>query len=204
MMHPNIPSTIALDNITVEPTGPHAEVMDLESGDVWLCQQPITEARFNMLKTARPLVKSGYGRAHFDYAWFLRSPGADADGPLDARDIDGLRFVRVARPREMVALRSDHLPTRLVIEKHHVIGFHADRKVTLARLPDGAFYVLHTETLTDIADVDPEDWEMFTLTLFAPWTIALPCPAHVYFFGNLRSFAGPLSGDELPGEPVAV
>lgn len=204
MRHPLIPALVPENNITRSPREPHVEVMNLQTLDVWLCQEPVGAERYKSLKLPPPLVKSGRGVSAFDFAYFLRSPGAARDGALEAMQVDGLSFVRVARPQQLRGFAPGDAPTQLMIEKHHVIGFHAGTVMRLARLPDGLFYIQQTATLSELADVDPPDWAMHTLALNSDWSIDLGCPATIYFFRNLRSFCGPFTPEQLPGVPQPV
>ncbi len=174
------------------------EVMNTQTQDVWLCQQPVTKEQYKALQPPAPIIKSGLGRATFDSAWFLRSPGAAEEGALEAMDISGLGFSRVARLREMRA--SHDGPTRLVVEKYHVLGFEAGAALHVARLPDGLYSVQQTASASDVPDMDPPDWEVFTLVLDRPWSLTLGGAVPVYFFRNLRSFAGALTAAQLPAD----
>src|SRR5690349_17485377 len=91
---------VSADNITLHPRQLHTEVMNLASGDVWLLQSPTTAEAVSAMKVSPPLIKSGTGTGAMDFAWFLRSPGAEDDGPLEICDIGGHRFARVARVRK--------------------------------------------------------------------------------------------------------
>src|ERR1044071_10431798 len=108
----------APQNITREPRLPHMELLNLQTGDVWMCQQPVTYDEFKAFQVAAPLIKSGCTAASFDAAHFLRSPEATADGPLDTQVFDGREFSRVARPLRFGALRPD-VPTLVKVQKHH-------------------------------------------------------------------------------------
>ena len=88
---------IAQQNVTVEPLQPHVELMNPQTGDVWLCQAPISYEEFKALKVAAPLVKSGCTSGSFDAAHFRRSPGAAIDGAVETYVVDGRNFSRVAR-----------------------------------------------------------------------------------------------------------
>lgn len=201
MRHSLIPAAIAEANITQAPRELHMEVMNLQTRDVWVCQQPITEAQFKALKVNAPLMKVGYGRAAFDFAYFRRSPGAAEDGALETTIIDGLGFARVARPQQLRGFAAGDAATQMMIEKHHIIGFDAGSELRLARLPDGQYYLQQTVSASATPDVDPEDWQMYSLKLAAPWSVELSCPAAVYFFRNLRSYTGPFTARQLPGAP---
>ena len=192
---------IAPENVTARPRQPHTEVMDVQRGDVWLCQQPITLDEVKAMKVEPPLVKSGVGTGAMDSAHFLRSPGAAEEGPLETRSIDGRSFARVARVRSFGGFPRGRAPTLIEVEKHHVLGFDAGRALNLAKLPDGQFYVEQTESIPGRDFVVPADWQMYTLALDAAWQVQLPCPSRVHFFASLRSFAGPIALDLLPGTP---
>ncbi len=203
---PVIPSHIPPENITLEPTRPHMEVIDTRTGDVWLHQSPTTLAAFKALQPEPPFIKSGLGTAAMDLAYFLRSPGATADGPLETRMIAGLQWSRVARPVEFRGLAAGDAATRVVVDKHHVIGWNTDSVLHIARLPDGHFYLQQTAAIEGRATVIPSDWEMFALTLDRPWSVAIGNPpAAAYFFRSACSFIGPLGAAQLPGvlQPVA-
>lgn len=199
MLSSLIPSTIAPENITIEPRLPHMEVFDPTTGQVWLHQSPITAEQFNAFKPEPPYMKSGMGCSAMDVAYFLRSPGAQIDGPLETRMIGGLMWARVARPIKFKGFNPGLAPTLINVDKHHVIGFEAGTTIHIARLPDGQFYIQQTATASNSPNVDPEDWDMFTLVLDQPWSVPLCTPAVIYFFRNLRSFAGPYSADRFPG-----
>jgi hypothetical protein len=203
--HPLLPLELPAGNVTQATREPHAELMNLQTLDVWLCQAPMTTERYKALKPPAPLVKSGHGVATFDFAWFTRSPGATVDGPLATMEIEGLPFVRVARPQALRGFANGDLPTRLAIEKHHVIGFDAGTVLRLARLPDGQYYIQQTASATTgTVDVYPADWTLHQLALTHPWRVTLACPCTVWFFRNMRSFCGPFSLEQLPAAPQAA
>lgn len=196
-----IPSAVPAHNVTVAPLDLHMEILDTRTADVWLHQQPVTEDEYRAFKPEPPYVKSGLGRSGMDVAWFRRSPGADADGPLERRIVCDREFVRVARPRQFRGLQQGDAPTRLVIEKHHVIGFNAGTRVHIAKLDDG-YYVLQTMAPDRSIIPEPADWALFHVDLEQPWVCDLGCPVTVYFFRNLRSFQGPLTAEQLPAQAL--
>lgn len=196
-----IPSPITPESITQEPLKPHMEVMDTSSGDIWLHQPPTTLAAYDALKPEAPYIKSGIACAAMDFAYFLKSPGADVEGPLETRTIGGLEWSRVARPLDFHGFNSGPTPTLIQVDKHHVIGFTAGSTLRLARLPDGKFYIQQTRSAWHGKDVYPTDWALFTLVLEQPWSIYLDSPSPIYFFRNLRSFAGAFDADVFPGDP---
>ncbi|HUP93208.1 MAG TPA: hypothetical protein VM074_13250 [Solimonas sp.] len=191
---------VAPQNVTLDPRELHMEIFDPRTTDVWLHQRPVTQAQYDAFRPEAPLVKSGIGRSAMDFAWFLRSPGAAANGPLETRTIGGLECVRVARPVSFRGFAAGDAPTRMKIDKHHAIGFDAGSVVRLAQVPDGLFYVQQTVTAAQGVPV-PADWRMHELRPRAPWTIYLGSPVTVHFFRNLSSFMGPLRREDLPDEP---
>jgi hypothetical protein len=181
---------LALENATVRPREPHCELLDTATREIWLVREPVPREWFDALVPAPPLVKSGYGTGAMDRAWFRRSPGAPADGPLATREIGGRVFQLVAKP-DLSGVRGD-FPRRLVVDKHHVIGFDAGRLVMLLRAPDGREYV---ELVCGRgAPSLPAGWSLHTLELAAPWEIELPAPTETWWLANGASFQGPIDG----------
>ena len=85
-----------VDNWTVG-AGLRMEFID-SNGQVWLCHEPVTQERARALSLPDGTSLSLLGGLVADAAYFSRSPLADADGPLDTTEVDGLRFSFVARP----------------------------------------------------------------------------------------------------------
>lgn len=195
------PAGLAASNITAAArSGLRAEIMDMRTLDVWLCQQPITEAEYAALAPEPPFFKSGLGRAAMDIAWFDRSPDAAADGPLSTLEIGGFVFCHVARPHDFRGLASGDAPTRLMVEKHHVLGFDAGSRVRWAVQADGRVFVQQTTALDGAGPPPVTGWLVRETTLRSPWVCVLPRPCEVYFFQNLSSYAGPLDPAQLPPE----
>jgi hypothetical protein len=195
------PPELAGHNITAQArSGLRAEIMDLRTLDVWLCQQPITEAEYAALAPEPPFVKSGLGRSAMDIAWFKRSPGAAADGPLATLALGDFVFCHVARPRDFNGLARGDAPTRLLVEKHHVLGFEAGSRVRLTVQADGRVFVQQTIAIDGAGPPPVAGWSAREITLHSPWVCALPYPCEVYFFQNLSSYAGPLDPAQLPPE----
>jgi hypothetical protein len=200
--HRAIPASVPEENVTVSPLDLHMEMFDMRSGNVWLCQQPLTMDEYRAFKPEPPYVKSGIARSAMSFAYFRRSPGAVADGALERRQIAGRDFVRVARPVKFRGLQPGTAPTRLEIDKHHVIGFSAGDCVPFVRLPDGQCYVQQT-VAADHSRIDlPEDWTPLHVRLTQDWALALEAPATVYFFSNLQSYQGPVPAECMPIDPL--
>lgn len=121
------------DNWTIGGCGSlHMEIMNAASGDVWLAQQPVTDVQFEALVPPPGFQKSGIGQASVDAAYFRRSPGASADGPVETMEVDGLRFARVARP---VRFEPGHRGLWVAyIDKYHRVVFKAGRGLRVFRV----------------------------------------------------------------------
>jgi hypothetical protein len=167
--------------------------MNPQTGDVWLSQQPISFEQFKSLRVPAPLVKSGCTSGSFDAAHFLRSPGADADGPLESCRVDDREFVRVAKALAF----SGKAPMLVKVQKHHVMTFAKGREVAIARLPDGGVYVQQTESVPGKTFAPPPDWRIHRATLSRDWTVSVAPPVSVWFFTSLASFQGPIPADQL-------
>jgi hypothetical protein len=74
--HRAIPASVPEENVTVSPLDLHMEMFDMRSGNVWLCQQPLTMDEYRAFKPEPPYVKSGIARSAMSFAYFRRSPGA--------------------------------------------------------------------------------------------------------------------------------
>lgn len=190
------PPEVPAGNVTLAPRELHVEVMDPRTFDVWLHQAPLTAAEARAFRPEPPYFTSGVGHGAMDRAWFLRSPGSDGDGALESRRIGGREFVRVARPLGFRGLAAGDAPTRVRVDKHHVLVFAAGSAVRVARLPDGHHYVQQTVGAA-AAPAPPADWEMRTLRPAQDWTVQVATPATVWFFRNLDSYIGPVP--TLPG-----
>jgi|APCry1669188879_1035177.scaffolds.fasta_scaffold00042_13 hypothetical protein len=198
------PEGIAPQNVTQDAsTGMRAEVFELATGAVWLCQQAMTEAEFAALEPAPGFIKVGIGRSAMDVAWFRRSPGAAADGPLETRAMGGRTFARVAKPLDFRGFNPGTQATLFQVEKHHVLGYHAGKTLQLVRMPDGQFLVPQTLSAQGDCKGVPPGGEFVEVTLQTPWSVVLPCPTSVYFFNDLSSFCGPIPQDQLPPEARA-
>ena len=79
----------------------HMEIMNAATGDVWLAQKPVTDVQFEALVPPPGFQKGGIGQASVDTAYFRRSPGASADGPVETMDCgDGNDYLQqVSRGR---------------------------------------------------------------------------------------------------------
>lgn len=186
-------------NITAEASsGLRCEVFEMATGQVWLHQQAITQEVYESLYTGPAFMKSGIGRSVMDVAWFLRSPGATADGPLETRSIGGLEFSRVARPIDFRGFNKGDAATLLMVDKHHVLGYHAGRTLRLIQMPDGTWCAPQTAPVNGPALQFPAGGKPVDVQLQQAWTVQLPNPAPVYFFRDLSSYCAGLHESQLP------
>lgn len=202
-VHLDLPATVGTpgwtDNWTVGREVLHGEVCDTGTGLVWLAQAPMTRSQFDALELPEGFVKTGIGESVADLAFFSRSPGASADGPVETCEIGGFRFSLVARPG------IPEMPGRgvfvLDVEKHHRVLYRAGTTIEVMDFGDGADYVQLTRNAVMAgrrADaprrerVLPEGWSVRTVTLAEDLVVDLPCPTRVCFFACGDSFQGPL------------
>ena len=170
------------------------EVMDHASGEVWLSLDEVTPAQAKALEIGPGMVKYGPAVSSMDLAWFDRSPGAGADGPLMERMIGGLRFRLVAKPGKFAPLPGGS-GVEAMVDKHHCVVFSAGRALEFLISPDGSAFVEQVDALPDSKPIElPPGFSLRRLTLSKPWIFRAPRPAKAYFFfPSLRSFQGPVT-----------
>lgn len=188
-------------NRQVNPRGLQMELMNLDTRDVWLSCAPVTREFFTSLTVAPPWIKLGAANGAMDAAWFRRSPGAEADGPLDIREFEGHRFMRVARPRKPLPSKIQGGPMLLTVHKHHSVSFDPGTTLRILENPAGERFV---EASRGGGAADPsllkleEGMRISEFKLSKPWTVDIPAPATVYFFPTIDVFHGPVG--EIPSE----
>ena len=180
----------------------HAELLDLETGTVWQSQQPISREACKVPDLPPNLRRVALGRGVMDAHYFARSPGAEADGPVAERDVEGHLFIHCANPPKggpETPVGGD--PKLLRVDKHHSLIFEAGREVDVIRLPDGRDFVQVVAVTASQAGGElrlpeqfalPSGWVMRTEKLAARTTIHLPHPTQAWFFENGASFQGPI------------
>ncbi|MGI9590747.1 MAG: hypothetical protein ACR2P8_05220, partial [Myxococcota bacterium] len=116
----------------------HGEVLDPSTGNVWQSLEPLTREDYEAMPLEPGWVRVGIGRGAMDAHWFARSPGADADGPMELREIGGRRFGLCARPASAPTQpEGSGGPRLLLVEKHQVLCFAAGREIQVLLHPDG-------------------------------------------------------------------
>jgi len=184
------------DNWTVG-SGLRMEFID-GLGRVWLCQEPISEERARSLSLPEGATLALLGGALADAAFFRRSPGATADGPLEVMEVDGMRFSFVARPMAHQRLAS---VTVMSIDKHHTMLYAAGRVIDVLDFGDGSFA---TPAWASPKQEDahapeqrgsdlPNGWALRTAELTDDLAASIPNPAKVAILADGSGFHGPLS-----------
>lgn len=187
------------DNWTVGGTVLRGEIMDA-SGCIWLAQEPMTIEQYEALQLPEGFHRSGVGVSCADWAYFRRSPLALVDGPLEAREVSGVRFARVALPSTAV---DPGVSGALVLPvyKYHRVFYRAGRTIEIADFGDGWDYVPQAvgcrlpgtrwdEPLPP--RVLPEGWSVREVTLSEDLTVDLPHPTRVCILASGESFMGPI------------
>lgn len=169
----------------------HMEVMDTTTGLVWMSVEVASQQDYNDLRLDDSLRGVGIGAAAMDAALFQYSPNAESE-PVRERDISGHRFICVARPEKPRALPGGMV--ELMVNKAHLLGYQAGRKVTVLSLPEGDFVEVVGDAAQDSGLTLPEGGALQSIVLQAPWLVPLPNPSKtIWQFGDkMRSFQGPV------------
>ncbi len=170
------------------------EVVDTNTGSVWMSAAPATLAQFKSLQLGDSLMPMGIGFASMDCAGFRHSPDGEGE-PVRQRVIDGVTFINVATPGKPAPTVPDGGPLRIEVNKGQTIGFDAGRDVVLMECDEGTFVELVGDDKGDSERVLPAGATLRTIRLESPWIVPLPTPTITYFWmeKNLRSFQGPVT-----------
>ena len=172
----------------------HMEVVEVATGHVWMSVDPATPQDYDiLLETLDDSLRGvGIGAAAMDAALFRYSPGGEGE-PVRERDIGGRRFINVATPGEPKAHPGGMM--KILVNKAHVVGYEAGRKLTIMSSPEGDFVEVVGNADHDEELPLPEGASLKTIELQAPWVVTLPTPTVTFFhFGSgMRSFQGPVS-----------
>lgn len=204
---PDCLSDIPEHNVMADCQSLHAELLDLTAGTVWQSQQAISREAYEALVLPANLRRVGIGKGVMDAHYFRRSPGAEADGPVAERRIDGHLFIHCADPpREGAETVAEGGPLLLRVDKHHTLVFEAGREIDVVTLPDGRRFVQviaaapEGGSLPQAADASagvedlslPPGWSLRAMSLTTRATVHLPNPTEAFFFANGASFQGPI------------
>ena len=173
------------------------EIMDTRDMSVWMCMEPVTEEQYQAIQPEAPWMKSGRAPASMDMAAFAHSPGHPDE--FRTTECCGLTFRNVAVPIDFnPTIFAQKGPIRLLVSKHHILGFKAGRELTVMDL-DGEQFVELIGTDKHDADLElPEGASLRKVKLDSPLVVRLPTPTVTHFwFGKGRSFQGPLNLPEL-------
>ena len=170
------------------------EINDTTTGLVSMATSTVTFNDYSDLKIAPPLQKAGVGHAAMDRAVFLSSPGSN-QGEVLHQEIGGWDWINVAKPMEIIPPDTEGGPLRISVDKAHVIGFEADRSVSVLRLPHGDYVELVGESTFDEQLILPRGGALERIDLKRPWIVTLPSPTDTYFWlgKSMRSFQGPIT-----------
>jgi hypothetical protein len=174
--------------------GKHMEVAESANRMVWMTRSPVEQSDFEALDLDASYVKTGIGQSSMDRAGFRHSPG-HPDEPVREREISGHHFINVALPLEMKPPTEPAGPITGFVDKAHVVGFDAGRKLAILTTPEGDFVEVVGDTSEDAGRVLPEGGELHEIVLHEPWVVVLPNPTRVFFWwhGSIRSFQGPVT-----------
>ena len=171
----------------------HIEVIEVATGRVWMSVDPATQRDYeNLLEGLdESLHGVGIGAAAMDAALFQYSPDGEGE-PVRERTIGGRRYINVAIPGETNKLDGGMM--ELMVNKAHVLGFEAGRRVSILSLPEGDFVGVVGTAENDDQLKLPEGASLRQMELPEPWVVPLPNPTKTLwqFAPQMRSFQGPV------------
>ncbi len=186
----------------------YGELMDTTTGTGWHSVVPMYREVYDALVLPEGVRRVGIASAVTDGYCFRRTPGAESDGLVQRREIDGHIFMNVGNPSPdgPEALSETGWPLLLKVNKHHTLIYEAGRELSVIRAPDGRDFVHLIAKAPDGGalfqginapeDINnlglPEGWELRTEITSKLTIIDLPCPADALFFANGSSFQGPV------------
>lgn len=180
--------------------GSYMEITEAADGMVWMSREPVELADFKVLNPGEAYRKMGIGRAAMDRAGFIHSPNRENEAEaVREREVGGHAFINVAIPTELKPPSAQGGPVIGYVNKAHVLGFAAGRKIAILTTPEGDFVEVVGEGDADANLVLPEGGRLSEIELAEDWIVTLPTPTRVFFwFGeSMRSFQGPVT---KPGE----
>ena len=168
------------------------EVIDTQRGLVWMSVEAVTRQDFDKLELDDSLRPMGIAAACMDAALFRHSPNGEGE-PVRERVISGHHFINVAAPGAAKPLPGGMI--ELMVDKAHVIGFDAGRRLVILSMPEGDFVELVGDADQDHELPLPQGASLRTIELHEPWVVPLPNPTRTLWrFGEkLRSFQGPVT-----------
>ena len=172
---------------------PHMEVIDEVTGNVWMSVEAVSQEQFDAFELAENWRKLGRGAGAMDQALFRHSPNA-SDQPVREQLIIGLRFINVAQPKFQTSGQTDSGLLEIMVNKAHVIGFAADRQLSVLHLNGRHYVEVVGDNQNDSELPLPDDASIQLVTLSEPWVVDLPTPTQTFwvFQPALRSFQGPV------------
>jgi len=179
----------------------HGELLHTTTRNVWQSLEPISPEDWKGLELEPHWIRVGIGCGAMDEHWFERSPGAAQKGSMQVCEIAGRTFGFCARPpAEPPSLPAGpDGPRQLLVDKHHVLHFHAGRRIPILSVPGegGGSFVHVIEGGPGKPPLElPDGWELREIRLEGSWVVQLPAPTSVFFFPNRDSYQGPVQ--ELP------
>lgn len=186
-----LPPDVPKENIQLDLDQPHMEIIDTAEGKVFQPMNGVTRAEYDAIDAQPPYVKVGIGLGAMDEGGFLRSPGAEVDGPMEVRALYGHSWSFCARPLGAPELPAGpDGPRRILVDKHHVVAYRAGPELGTLVLPDGSEYVHVIRGSAPLAL--PDGWKLRAERLEHDVTIRLATPTTVFFFPNGDSYQGPV------------
>jgi hypothetical protein len=133
------------------------------------------------------------------FARFLRSPGAAADGEFTRQEMWGVSWLHQVNilPLTQGDLDPQGLLSAVTVEKHHELGWCAGSRVAILTSPEGDRYIRVSRNAERTVDTPtiPDDWTLESLLLEETLAVRLLEQTTVIRTDNEDSFQGPLPSD---------
>jgi haloalkane dehalogenase len=166
---------------------------------VWFSDQ-ITEEEFNAIELPAGWFKSQTREGTTTSDRFLRSPGADEEGPLTEAELFGHTWEQNAILIETgIEMDDQGLLEAASVAKYHELTYKAGKTVHILISPEGEYYILvgRDANRTQEAPTIPDSWQLVENVLVEDLIVQLPNPTLNIRADNEDSFQGPLSAELL-------
>ncbi len=186
------------DNWTLG-TGLRFELIEMATQRVYICQGEVSTDELAAFEPPEGFGHALAGQARADMAFFARSPGCDADGPVETAELGGRCFSYIARPNGFESLASGAV--EMTIDKHHAMAYRAGRIIEVLDFGDGTVATPawgSRDPQVVLTDSQLEDgWCLRSVHLVHDLLTFIPNPAQVFVLDRAFGFHGPLSEDTV-------
>lgn len=173
------------------------EVKSLNEIIVWIVDEPMTIAEFEVLELPQGWLKNEPREGVSDGAFFVRSPTASVDGDFTIQEHFGYRWKHNATVIETgIELDDQGLLEGNYVAKLHTVTFNAGRTLDMLASPQGDRFILIARDANRTNDIPtiPANWQRYDTLIQDDWILELPNPTLNIRTDNEDSYQGPLDG----------